>query len=80
MNYFIARRVEVHIPFKAMIKEYEVRENETVRELLWRAYRDLDIVSRRQQALLQDGRKLPDAAKLREANFDVTRPVVFARR
>ena len=68
------------MPFMAISKEYELREDETVRELKERVQKDLNMFVRLGPALQQDGRTLSEDANLREANFDVQRPLVFARR
>ena len=65
--------------FKSNTREYEVRENETVRQLRQRVERDLDIsVWWQTTALLQDGRELSDAVTLGEV--DLQKPLVFVRR
>ena len=83
MKYFIDRRVKlkVDVPFKDVIsKEYKVREDETVGQLRESVEKDLDISWPSGTTLLQDGRKLSDDAKWNEANIDVKRPMVFARK
>ena len=83
MNDFIDRgvKLKVDVPFKDVIsKEYEVREDETVGQLRKSVEKDLDISWPSDTTLLQDGRKLSDDTKLNEANIDVKRPMIFARK
>ena len=68
------------MPCKTITKEYEVREDETVRELRERVRKDLEISWLLRTALLQDGRKLPDAVTLGEDTVDINKPLVYARR
>ena len=80
INYFISRRVQVHVLHKAITKEYEVQEDETVEQLKRRVMRHMRIFWSWASALKQDDTELSDAVKLREANYDARRPLVFTRR
>ena len=66
------------MPFEAITKEYEVRDDETIGELQERMKKDLDVQWWYAPALHQNGRTFSEDAKLREAKFDVQKPLVFA--
>ena len=65
------------MPFTSDTREYEVREDETIRELREMVNNDLDMSWLLRTALLQDGRELSDAVTLGEV--DVQKPLVFVR-
>ena len=80
MNYFITRQVQVHIVFTDTTKEYEVKKDDTIRELRKRVEMDLRATLCRQlkiTKLQQDDRKLPDDVKFGKAEIDLKRPLHF---